>query len=351
MCAFAPYDIANARAVGYDVVCNRPKVAAYRAPGSPIGAFAVESVLDMLAQKIGMDPLAAAPEERRQGRHPDALGPKLAHDGYAETIKALIEPSRLQEAARQEPGARRRVGLLVQRRRRVERDRARQRRRHRRGGDRQPRHRRLARLDGDHGGRDARRRLRPGPRRSSPTPASVGYTHVTGGSRVTFATGMAVVDATKIVIDDMCARAAKIWGVDPEAWSGRTATPSRRAAMSATSSRCRSRRSPPSAPATGGPIVAAAGVNPAAGRARLRHPVLRRRGRSRDRQGDDPALRRRAGRRPRHPPELCRGADPGRRRAGHRLGAERGIHLRRQGAAGESRLPRLPHPGRAPTCR
>ena len=46
--------------------------------------------------------------------------------------------------------------------------------------------------------------------------ASVGYTHVTGGSRVTFATGMAVVDATKIVIADMCKRAAKIWGVDPE---------------------------------------------------------------------------------------------------------------------------------------
>ena len=36
LCAFAPYDIPNARAVGYDVVCNRPKSAAYRAPGSPI---------------------------------------------------------------------------------------------------------------------------------------------------------------------------------------------------------------------------------------------------------------------------------------------------------------------------
>jgi CO/xanthine dehydrogenase Mo-binding subunit len=34
MCAFAPYDIQ--RAIGYDVVCNRPKVAAYRAPGSPM---------------------------------------------------------------------------------------------------------------------------------------------------------------------------------------------------------------------------------------------------------------------------------------------------------------------------
>jgi CO/xanthine dehydrogenase Mo-binding subunit len=45
---------------------------------------------------------------------------------------------------------------------------------------------------------------------------SVGYTHVTGGSRVTFASGMAVVDATKTIIKDCCRRAAMIWGVDPE---------------------------------------------------------------------------------------------------------------------------------------
>src|ERR1700759_3012150 len=46
--------------------------------------------------------------------------------------------------------------------------------------------------------------------------ASVGYTHVTGGSRVTFATGTAVVRATKNVLKDMCKRAALIWDVDPE---------------------------------------------------------------------------------------------------------------------------------------
>ncbi|MGH8686599.1 MAG: FtsX-like permease family protein, partial [Burkholderiales bacterium] len=55
LCAFAPYNIANARTVGYDVVSNRPKASAYRAPGSPISAFAVESALDIVAQKIGMD--------------------------------------------------------------------------------------------------------------------------------------------------------------------------------------------------------------------------------------------------------------------------------------------------------
>src|SRR5947199_8738751 len=45
---------------------------------------------------------------------------------------------------------------------------------------------------------------------------SVGYTHVTGGSRVTFATGMAVVDSCKKLVDDLRARAAMIWDVDVE---------------------------------------------------------------------------------------------------------------------------------------
>ncbi len=91
MCAFAPYDIANARAVGYDVVSNRPKVAAYRAPGSPIGAFAVESVLDILAQKIGMDPLKLRLKNAAKAGTQMLSGAKLGHDGYAETIKALLD--------------------------------------------------------------------------------------------------------------------------------------------------------------------------------------------------------------------------------------------------------------------
>ena len=57
ICGFAPYDVANLRTVGFDVVCNRPKAVAYRAPGSPISAFAVESTLDMLAKKLNIDTL------------------------------------------------------------------------------------------------------------------------------------------------------------------------------------------------------------------------------------------------------------------------------------------------------
>src|SRR6202043_2468551 len=90
MCAYAPYDLKNARAVGYDGGCNRPKVAAYRAPGSPIVAFAVESVLDALAQKIGMDPLKLRLKNAARKGTKMLAGSTLNHDGYADTIEALI---------------------------------------------------------------------------------------------------------------------------------------------------------------------------------------------------------------------------------------------------------------------
>ena len=56
-CIFTPYDIENIRIDGYDVVNNKPKTTAYRAPGAPIGSFAAETLIDELAEKIGMDPL------------------------------------------------------------------------------------------------------------------------------------------------------------------------------------------------------------------------------------------------------------------------------------------------------
>ena len=53
MCAFAPYNLENVHQVGYDTMSNRPKQAAYRAPGSPMAAFAVESVIDELCNELG----------------------------------------------------------------------------------------------------------------------------------------------------------------------------------------------------------------------------------------------------------------------------------------------------------
>lgn len=55
MTAFACYDLENVQSVGYDVLVNRPKVAAYRAPSAPMAAFGVESTIDLLAAELNMD--------------------------------------------------------------------------------------------------------------------------------------------------------------------------------------------------------------------------------------------------------------------------------------------------------
>ena len=47
--------------------------------------------------------------------------------------------------------------------------------------------------------------------------ASIGFTHVTGGSRVTFATGMAATQAAERVVEDLKKRAAMIWEIPVEA--------------------------------------------------------------------------------------------------------------------------------------
>src|SRR4051812_21054113 len=100
LCAFAPYAIDNAHTVGYDVVCNRPKSAAYRAPGSPISAFAVESVVDMLAKKIGMDPAELRLKNAAGPGTPMIYGPKLAHGGDKETGGAGPHPPRKKKPPR-----------------------------------------------------------------------------------------------------------------------------------------------------------------------------------------------------------------------------------------------------------
>ena len=49
-CAFANYQLPAVHHTGYDVLSNRPKSAAYRAPGSPMAAFAVESLVDEMCR-------------------------------------------------------------------------------------------------------------------------------------------------------------------------------------------------------------------------------------------------------------------------------------------------------------
>ena len=57
MCIFGPYNVENLLIDAYDVVDNKPKSTAYRAPGAPIGSFASETIVDEICEKIGMDPL------------------------------------------------------------------------------------------------------------------------------------------------------------------------------------------------------------------------------------------------------------------------------------------------------
>src|SRR3546814_16187438 len=47
--------------------------------------------------------------------------------------------------------------------------------------------------------------------------ASIAYSFLTGGSRVTFATGMAVSQAAEKVVEQLKARAAAIWDISAEA--------------------------------------------------------------------------------------------------------------------------------------
>src|SRR5437867_7702379 len=88
-CAYAPYDIENVKVVGYDVVSNRPKVAAYRAPGAPISEFAVESVVDEIAKKLGLDPIDLRMMNAAREGTKAAYGPKFGPIGMEETLNSI----------------------------------------------------------------------------------------------------------------------------------------------------------------------------------------------------------------------------------------------------------------------
>ena len=261
MCSLAPYEIPNARTIGYDVVSNRPKVAAYRAPGSPIGAFAVESTMDVLAQKLGIDPLEFRLKNAARKGTQLVHGAKLGHDGYADTIKALMNHPGYKAPLKKNQGRGVASGYWL-------------------NGGGESSATVHVNEDGtvvvatgspDIGGSRASMALMAaetlGIDYSQVRPivadtASVGYAHLTGGSRVTFATGLAVVDATKMVIKELCFRAAKMWNVDPDgvAWEDGCAKPASSNVghfKPLTIKEISEKRA-----STGGPIVAEAAVNP-----------------------------------------------------------------------------------------
>lgn len=88
MTAFACYRLENVRTVGYEVLVNRPKTAAYRAPSAPMAAFAVESAIDELAKEIGMDPVEFRIRNAAQEGTRSSYGPVYGPIGIGPTLEA-----------------------------------------------------------------------------------------------------------------------------------------------------------------------------------------------------------------------------------------------------------------------
>ena len=151
ICGMAVYDFPNALTVGYDVVCNRPKVAAYRAPGAPIGSFALESCVDELARELGIDPLRMREINGAKDGVRSTHGVTWVNIGYQKTLEAARASEHMKVALKPNQGRGIASGYWHNAGGEFECGGARQRGRHghRHGGP--SRYRRLARLDGDDG--------------------------------------------------------------------------------------------------------------------------------------------------------------------------------------------------------
>jgi len=86
--AFACYDLEHVKTVGYEVMVNRPKSTAYRAPSAPTAAFAVESAIDELAQKIGMDAIELRIKNAAKEGTQSSYGPVYGPIGIGPTLDA-----------------------------------------------------------------------------------------------------------------------------------------------------------------------------------------------------------------------------------------------------------------------
>ena len=95
-CILAPYNIANVTIDAYDVVVNKPKSSAYRAPGAPNAAFASESVIDELAEKIGMDPLEMRLQNAAKEGTRRADGTVYKQIGCEQTVQAAKDSEHYQ---------------------------------------------------------------------------------------------------------------------------------------------------------------------------------------------------------------------------------------------------------------
>jgi len=227
MSAFACYDLEHVRAVAYEVVTNRPKGAAYRAPGAPMSVFAVESVVDELAQKIGMDPIDLRLKNASREGSKSSYGPKFGVIGLVECLEAAKAHPHYSAPLGENQGRGVASGFWFNF-----------------GGET------CSNLnvnaDGtvtvavgtpDIGGSRASMCIMVAEELGIPyenvraivaDTSALGYNDTTEGSRVTFSSGMALIYAAKKAKLEMCARAAMMWDIPEEAvyWEDGCAKPS-----------------------------------------------------------------------------------------------------------------------------
>jgi CO/xanthine dehydrogenase Mo-binding subunit len=260
MTIFAPYEIPNALLTAYDVVSNRPKVAAYRAPGAPISCFGGESAIDDLARKLGMDPIELRLKNAAKNGTKAVYGPTFRDIGYIETLEAAKNHPHYSVPLGPNQGRGVASGFWFNH-----------------GGEssgavhiNEDGTANVMTGNPDIGGSRASMAMMAAEvlgipvekcRAIVPDTSSIGYTFVTGGSRVTFATGMAVTQAAEKVVELLKQRAAMIWDIPAEAveWRDGAAYPAGQNAGSF---------EPLTLPAiaakaarTGGPIGAEVGLN------------------------------------------------------------------------------------------
>ena len=224
--AFAAYDMTAVRTYGWNALTNRPKEAAYRAPGAPQAIFAVESVIDELCQKLNLDPLAVRLKNAARKGTLSSYGPTFNEIGLEATLPAAQSHPHYTAPLGKNQGRGLSCGFWFNF-----------------GGNT------CVSLnintDGtvgvtegnpDIGGSRAAISLMAAEELGIPyenirtivaDTNSLGYNDVTDGSRVTFAVGLATIKAARDAITKMKSRAAKYWGIDVDAvdWVDGAAVP------------------------------------------------------------------------------------------------------------------------------
>src|SRR6202045_431003 len=216
ICGMAVYDFPNSLTVGYDVLSNRPKVAAYRAPGAPIGSFGVESCIDELAHALKIDPLKMREINGAKDGGKSTHGVTWNNIGYQKTLEAARAHEHLKTKLGPNQGRGIASGYW-----------------HNAGGESSAschvnEDGTITVTEGhpDIGGSRASMAMMVAEVLGVPfenvrpvggDTTAIGFSASTGGSRVTFAGGMAVTQAAEKIVEELKKRAAVIWDISPEA--------------------------------------------------------------------------------------------------------------------------------------